>query len=223
MTIAIDGPASAGKGTIARGVAVALGYQYVDTGAMYRAVALVARERGVAWDDASALGALAVGLHFQFGWDQGLLRLAVDGVDVTRAIRVDDVGQGASAVSVHPAVRSALLEQQRRLGERGGVVVDGRDIGTVVLPDAQLKVYLDASVDERARRRHEELVRRGESVSLEAVRSALIARDRQDMEREVAPLRPADDAVRIDTTDLTIPQATERVLAMAMHRGATPA
>lgn len=223
LTIAVDGPGSSGKGTVARGVARALHYQYVDTGAMYRAVALLARRRGLSWDDGPAVAALAATLRFAFDWDGDLLRVEVDGDDLTREIRADDVGQGASRVSRHREVRQALLGLQRALGAGGGVVMDGRDIGTVVLPDADLKVFLDASVDERARRRHEELVRRGEAVHLAEVREALIARDRQDRERDVAPLRPADDAVLVDTTDLTIRQAVDTLLALVAERLTTGA
>lgn len=220
IAIAVDGPGSAGKGTVARGVARALGYQYVDTGAMYRAVALRARRAGVAFDDEPALRALAAGLEFAFPFDGDVLRVLVDGEDLTAAIRADDVGMGASLVSKLPGVRAALLDRQRDLGARGAVVMDGRDIGTVVLPGCQLKVYLDADLETRALRRHEELVRRGEAVSLADVRAALAARDRQDMERDVAPLTAAADAVSIDTTDLTIRQAIQRVLELARARGA---
>ncbi len=219
LCIAVDGPGSSGKGTAARGLARALGYQYVDTGAMYRAVALVARQRGVSWDDAPALARLAERLTFSFAWDEDLLRVIVDGRDVTREIRADDVGLGASHVSRHPEVRQALLGLQRGLGAAGGVVMDGRDIGTVVLPKADLKVFLDASADERARRRHEELLRRGEPVHFADVRSALDLRDRQDRERPVAPLVPAADAVIVDTTDLTARQVVERLLDLVHARG----
>lgn len=218
LTIAVDGPGSSGKGTVARGVARALGYQYVDTGAMYRSVALVARERGLSWSDEAAVSALASGLEFHFEWSGDVLVVVVDGVDLTTAIRADDIGRGASDVSVLPGVREALLGLQRQLGEAGGVVVDGRDIGTVVLPDADLKVFLDAALDERARRRHEELVRRGGTSSLAEVRAALELRDRQDRERAIAPLRQAPDAVHIDTTHMTIPAAVEAVLALARRR-----
>lgn len=218
LTIAVDGPASSGKGTVARGVARALGYQYVDTGAMYRAVALFARRRGIAWDDEAALARLARELRFRFHWDGEVLRVEVDGEDVTSAIREDAIGNGASDVSALPAVRAALLEQQRALGARGGVVMDGRDIGTVVLPDADLKIFLDAGLDERARRRHEELLRRGEVVHYVDVRDAIADRDRRDREREVAPLRQAPDAVYVDSTDLTIRQAVDLLLALARER-----
>ncbi len=220
LTIAIDGPGSSGKGTIARGVARTLGYQYVDTGAMYRSVALVAQQRGVDWADADACAEVALSLSFRFEWDGDVLRILVDGQDVTRAIRVDEVSTGASNVSKHPQVRAALLDLQRELGAAGGVVMDGRDIGTVVLPDADLKVYLDADVQERARRRHEELLRRGETQRYSEVLDTLAARDKQDMERETAPLKPAHDAVHIDSTSLTIRAAIDAVLSLASQRGA---
>ncbi len=214
IAIAIDGPGSAGKGTVAKGVARRLGYQYVDTGAMYRAVALVADRRGVSLDDEAALTALASGLSFRFGWDGDVLRVFVDEEDVTSAIRTEDAGQGASRVSAHPGVRGALLDLQRQLAAAGGVVMDGRDIGTVVLPDARVKVFLDADVSERARRRHDELVRRGEVVAFHDVLSDLEQRDARDRDRAAAPLRPADDAVIIDSTDMTIRQVVDRVLAL---------
>jgi CMP/dCMP kinase len=214
LTIAVDGPGGSGKGTVARGAARALGYQYVDTGAMYRVVALFARRRGVDWDDAEGVADVARGLRFGFQWDEDVLRVVVDGEDVTREIRADEIGQGASRVSRHAAVRDALIGLQRALGAGGSVVMDGRDIGTVVLPDADIKIYLDASLEERARRRHEELLRQGGVAHLAEVRDALAARDRQDRERAVAPLRPAEDAVILDTTDLTIRHAVDALLAL---------
>jgi len=220
LTIAIDGPASSGKGTVARGVARRLGYGYVDTGAMYRSVAWAARERGVAWQDAAALGTLAASLRFRFAWEGDILRVFVDGQDVTSVIRQDELGLGASEVSRHPEVRTALLGRQRELGAEGGVVMDGRDIGTVVLPNAGLKIYLDAALDVRALRRHEELLRRGEAVSYETVRAAMMARDRQDMGRAVAPLKPADDAVIVDSSHKSALDVIEEVLVIAAERGA---
>lgn len=220
LTIAMDGPGSAGKGTVARGVARELGYQYIDTGAMYRSVALMAERRGVDWEDVDGLATLARGLEFRFAFEGDVLRVVVDGVDITRAIRTDDISMAASTVSKHAPVRSALLQLQRDLGAAGGVVMDGRDIGTVVLPEAELKVYLDASLEVRARRRHEELIRRGDDVAYQEVRDALDRRDHADMERETAPLRAADDAVTLDTTDLTIRKATLAVLDLARERGA---
>lgn len=220
ITIAIDGPASSGKGTVARGVARELGYRYVDTGAMYRAVALDAVHQGIPWEDAEEMGAVAEGIPVDFTWEDGVQHVLLDGEDVTRAIRDDSIGTGASMVSKHPAVRDALLQRQRDLAGDGGVVMDGRDIGTVVLPGAELKVYLTAAVEERARRRHEELLRRGESYSFDDVLTTLVARDRQDSERDVAPLKPADDALEVDTTDLSISRAIDEVLALARERGA---
>jgi len=214
LRIAVDGPGSSGKGTVARAVARELGYAYVDTGAMYRAVALFALRREVDWDDGDALASLASSLRFEFQWDGDVLRVFVDGGEVTRDLRRDAMSTGASRVSRYAAVRQALLELQRELAAQGGVVMDGRDIGTVVLPDAELKVYLDADLDVRARRRHEELVRRGEGVPFARVKEALAARDKRDAERDVAPLRAADDAIRIDTTQLTIPAAVDAVLAL---------
>jgi len=214
IAIAIDGPGSAGKGTVAKGVARKLGYQYVDTGAMYRAVALLAERRGVSLDSEPDLTELAASLDFSFGWDGDVLRVLVDGQDITRDIRTEAAGQGASRVSALPGVRQALLDLQRRLARVGGVVMDGRDIGTVVLPSAQVKVFLDASLEERARRRHEELLRRGEVIAYSDVLRDLEERDSRDRDRETAPLRPADDAVIIDSTDLSIRQVVDRVLAL---------
>lgn len=220
IAIAIDGPASSGKGTIARSIASQLDYRYVDTGAMYRAVALSAVRAGIPWEVEDEVAAIAEDLPIDFGWEDGVLRVYLDGEDVTRAIRDDSIGTGASTVSKHPDVRAALLQRQRDLADGGGVVMDGRDIGTVVLPGAELKIYLDADVDERARRRHDEYLRRGETYTFEEVRSALHARDRQDTERAVAPLKRADDAVVVDSTDLSIRQVVAEVLAMARARGA---
>ncbi|MBW1879490.1 MAG: (d)CMP kinase [Deltaproteobacteria bacterium] len=220
LIIAVDGPASSGKGTVARTVALLLGYQYIDTGAMYRAVALVARERGISWDAEDAVAEVAAGLHFAFSFDGELLQVLVDGRDVTADIRQEHIGQGASDVSRHPTVRRALLGLQRALARRGGVVMDGRDIGTVVLPDADLKVYLDAKVEERAQRRHAELSAKGEVVGFGEVLEALRARDKQDMERPVAPLCQAEDAVFLDSTHLTIEEGVDAVLELAKARGA---
>ncbi len=215
IAIAVDGPASSGKGTVARGVARALGYAYVDTGSMYRSVALCAQERGVDWADAHAVAAVASSLRFDFAWDGDALRVRVDGRDVTSEIRTGEIGLGASEVSAHPPVRAVLLGLQRSMGAEGGVVMDGRDIGTVVLPEAELKVYLDASLEERARRRWAELVARGEPTERAQVERDLAERDRQDQEREVAPLCVAEDAVVVDTTAMSIGEAIDAVLTLA--------
>ncbi len=205
---------------MARSVACTLGFAYVDTGAMYRSVALAARRQGVSWDDEAGLALVAARLVFDFRWAGGELKIGVNGEDWSAAIRTEEVGQGASAVARHPLVRAALLGLQRQLAERTSVVMDGRDIGTVVLPDAQLKVYLDASLSERARRRHAELVERGVESALDAVHEELRVRDDRDMSRATAPLKAADDAVRLDTTGLTPEAAAGRVVELARQRGA---
>lgn len=215
LSIAVDGPASSGKGTVAQGVASVLGFGWVDTGAMYRSVAYIAKRHGIGWDDADALGRLAQSLHIRFEADENGQAVWVDGVNVTAQIRTAEMGVGASAVSIHPSVRSALLIEQQRMGREGRVVMDGRDIGTVVLPDADLKIFLTASLEERARRRHQELVANGSTETYNEILSAIAARDDQDTRREHAPLRAADDAVWIDTTSLNIADTTQRVLDLA--------
>ncbi len=218
INIAVDGPGSAGKGTVARGVARKLGFQYIDTGAMYRSVALFCRRKGVAWNNEEAVADIARNLSFFFGWDGDVLRIVVNGEDVTHEIRTNGIGRGASDVSALPAVRAALLELQRSLGEQGGVVMDGRDIGTVVLPDAELKIYLDANLSIRARRRHDEQLRRGDPVPYEQVKAGLEFRDTQDQQRAVAPLKQADDAVYVDTSDMSIGAAVRHIMELARAR-----
>ncbi len=215
--IAIDGPAGAGKSTAARMLAERLGYVLIDTGALYRGVALVAKERGVDWSDADGVGEVARSVALRFGPAVGSGRppLFVDGVDRSADIRHEDISQGASRVSAHPEVREALLGVQRELGARGGVVMEGRDIGTVVFPDAEVKVFLTASADARARRRTEELLARGLHSSIDAVRREIEERDQRDSERDVAPLRQADDAIRLDTSDLGLDEVVDRLVAIA--------
>jgi cytidylate kinase len=209
IVVAIDGPAGAGKSTASRALAQRLGYGYVDTGAMYRAVGVLAAERGVALDDDAALGGLVAGLSFELR--EGGTALAVDGRDVSAAIRRADAGELASRVSTRPVVRERLVALQRALGEAGGVVMEGRDIGTVVFPDAPVKLYLTAAPAERARRRAAELRARGEEVDEAALAEELGARDRRDSGREHAPLRPASDAQLIDTTHLGLDEVVERM------------
>lgn len=220
IRIAIDGPAASGKGTLARAVARALGYRYLDTGAMYRALALVASRQGLDMGDEARLAALARRLDLDFDWDGEAARVRVAGEDLSEAIRGSAVGAMASAVAVHPAVRAELVRRQQELARRGGVVVDGRDIGSVVLPDAELKVFLDASLEERARRRAEELRTRGQPVELEAVRRDLAARDAQDSGRATGPLTQAADAHRLDSSALSVDQVVARVLELARAAGA---
>jgi cytidylate kinase len=224
--VAIDGPAGAGKSTVARRLADALGYVLVDTGAMYRAVALVAKREGVAWTDGPALGDLARGLvaknALSFERDPGLgVRVKLmsgdsrtDGAreDISEAIRMPDIAQGASTVSAHGDVRSVLLELQRLAGRGGGVVLEGRDIGTVVFPEAEVKFFLTASAEVRARRRHSELVAKGQTVTFEATLADVKQRDAQDEGRAVAPLKQADSAVLVDSTDLTFEQTVAQML-----------
>ena len=213
ITVAIDGPAGAGKSTLAKAIARELGYTLVDTGAIYRAVALVARRRGIAWDDDAGLDGVVAGLEIDFAFDGGRNRVRVHGADVTDDIRTPEISQGASLVSARPAVRAGLLELQRRLAGRGGAVLEGRDIGTVVCPDAPVKLYLDASAEERARRRHGELVAAGKSADLESVLADIRERDARDQSRDVAPLKPAADAIVLDSTSLTAEEVLRIVVA----------
>ena len=209
MVIAIDGPAGAGKSTVARGVADALGFTYLDSGAMYRSVALAALRAAVDLDDGAALGELARWLEIEL---EGR-RVRVSGEDVTEAIREPEVSAAASRVSVHPEVRSAMVEQQRRLIASGRYVAEGRDIGTVVSPDAPLKVFLTATYEERGRRRAAET---GEPVA--DVLAAIAERDDRDREREHGALRVADDAFEVDTTGRTIDDVIAGVVELARER-----
>jgi cytidylate kinase len=201
--VAIDGPAGAGKSTVSKQVADTLGFVLVDTGAMYRAVALAAQRAGVDWAVGSKVGDVAQELvraeklRLVPDATRGV-RVELDGEDVSEAIRSPEMGLGASSVSVHPEVRAALLDLQRQAGRDGGVVLEGRDIGTVVFPDAEAKFFLTARPEVRAQRRFEELVAKGQAVTLEQTLREVVARDRQDETRKVAPLRRADDAVEID-------------------------
>ena len=218
LHIALDGPASSGKGTVARLVARTLSYAYVDTGAMYRCVGLAAIRAGLSLTDGPAVGALAACLQIGFTWRGQEQRVLLDGVDVSETIRQAAIGRAASDVAVLPEVRAALLEGQRALGRAGGVVMDGRDIGTVVLPDAELKIYLDAHIETRAARRRAELAARGQPAAFEEVLAELRARDSQDSGRTTAPLRRAEDAILLDTSDLSPEEAAHRICAMARAR-----
>lgn len=210
MVIAIDGPAGAGKSSVARGLAAALGITYLDSGAMYRCVALEALRRGADLDDGAQLGPIAESVRIEL--DHG--RVLLDGADVSVAIREPQVSAAASRVSVHPRVRQAMVARQRELIAGGSYVAEGRDIGTVVSPDAPLKIFLTASDEERARRRAAE---RGEDET--EVLAAQRERDRRDREREHGALRAADDAVELDTTGFTIDQVIDRIVAVARERG----
>jgi len=219
LTIAIDGPAGAGKSTVARRVAQRLGYLYIDTGAMYRALTLAAQRRGVSPYDEDALAKLARVLTIAFAADGNGQRVLLDGEDVTDAIRAPDVTAEVSHVARHPLVREVMVEKQRELARDGGIVMDGRDIGTHVLPNADIKIYLTASIDERARRRQREMEARGYHVALETVKEEIARRDRLDSERAVAPLQKAADARLLDTTGLSVDDVVEEILAMCRTRG----
>ena len=210
MVIAIDGPAGAGKSSVARGVAAALGFTYLDSGAMYRCVALAGIERGADLDDGEAMGEVARSLEIELGRS----RVGLDARDVTAAIREPGITAAASQISVHPQVREAMVARQRELIAAGRYIAEGRDIGTVVSPDAPLKVFLTAGEEERARRR---AAQTGEDPG--AVLAAQRERDERDETREHSALRAAEDAVRIDTTGLSLEQVADRVAGLARERG----
>jgi cytidylate kinase len=219
VTIAIDGPAGAGKSTVARTVAERLGYVLVDTGAIYRSVALLARRGEVALEDDEALARIVGNLEVSFRLKEGRNRVFLAGEEVSSAIREPEISMAASAISARPVVRAGLLELQRRLAAAGdGAVLEGRDIGTVVCPQAEVKVFLGASAEERARRRHLELQASGDATPYEEVLAEMNLRDQQDSERAVAPLAPAGDAVIIDSTRMTIEEVVERVVTLARRR-----
>lgn len=214
--LAIDGPAGAGKSTVARQVAERLGFALVDTGAIYRCVALKARALGIDHSEERRLGELAASLRIAFLLAHGVNRVFLDGEDVTEAIRAPDVSRGASSVSSRPAVRDALLELQRRLAREApaGAVLEGRDIGTVVFPAADAKVFLTASPETRARRRFSELAAKGVDTTYEAVLADQVARDHEDETRAVAPLKPASDAVLVDSSGLPADVVVGRICAL---------
>lgn len=219
FVVAIDGPAGAGKSTVARGLARRLGYTFLDTGALYRSVALVAQRRGIPWDDAAGLGALASVLDVGFAHAGEATRVWADGNDVTSDIRRPEISDGASRVSALPEVRQALLGLQRRVAAHDNVVAEGRDVGTVVFPSAQAKFFLVANAETRARRRTLELAASGRPAVYAEVLAEMLARDARDSARAVAPLRRADDAVEIDTSALTPDQVMDQMQTVVRTRG----
>lgn len=217
IVVAIDGPAGAGKSTIAKLVAEKLGYAYIDTGAMYRSVAWKFLQTGKEFDE-GFISELAHTMVIEFKPEANVNRVFVDGTEVTSAIRSTEVTANVSRVAAIGAVREAMVAQQRRMGETGGVLMDGRDIGTVVFPNAQLKIFLTATVEERAMRRYKELVAKGEAVELEQLKADIASHDKQDSERAISPLRQAEDALYLDTSAMNIEQVTAKIIALVEER-----
>jgi len=213
LRIAIDGTASAGKGTIAREVARRLNISYIDTGAMYRAVALKALQKGISWEDTEKITFLARSLDFKFIWQDAILKILVDGEDISDAIRQEDIGSAASIVSAVPDVRKALVIVQKEYSQKLSLVMDGRDIGTVVIPDAELKIFVDANLEERGKRRWKEERSKGLGTSLESVLADLKERDFRDRTRSVSPLIQAEDAELLDTTSISVEEAVQQILS----------
>lgn len=212
--VAIDGPAGAGKSTLAKRVAARLGFTYIDTGAMYRAAALWAVQKNVSWDDSYRMEQLAIAANIELSPG----RIQLNGEDVTEAIRTPEVSSGASKVAVIPGVRRAMVAKQRAMGERASVVMEGRDIGTVVFPDANVKIFLDADPGERVRRRLRESQAKGESVSEGMVAAQMKERDQRDSTRADAPLAQAPDATYLDSTAMTLDEAEEAILKIVRSR-----
>ena len=217
--IAIDGPAGAGKSTIAKRVAEDLGFVYVDTGAMYRAMGLYFLRKGIPLEDEGAVSASCGEISVDIAYENGVQQVLLNGENVTALLREEAVGNTASKVSAYPAVRAALMDLQRGLAASYNVIMDGRDIGSLVLPEADCKIYLTASTRVRAVRRYKELEAKGEAVSLEKVEQKIIDRDNRDMTRETAPLIQAEDAVYLDASAMTIDQVVERIKELARERG----
>ena len=217
--IAIDGPAGAGKSTIAKLVAAKLGFIYVDTGAMYRAMALYFLENGIQPEDEAKVSAACGQIDISLRYQDGVQQVILNGEDVSGKIRTEAVGNAASVVSAYRAVRQALLALQQNLAKTSNVIMDGRDIGTCVLPEAQTKIYLTASSHVRAIRRYKELTEKGQTCNLEEIEQDIIDRDYRDMHREIAPLTQAADAVLLDSSALTIDQVVDGIITAARERG----
>lgn len=217
--IAVDGPSGVGKGTVARAVARRLGWHFLDSGSLYRILALAAQKAGIPGSDEQAVAALAPKLDIKFNLQANDKEsIIVDGEELAPRVREETTGKLASVIAVHPRVRAALLQRQRAFRQRPGLVADGRDMGTVVFPDAGLKIFLDASADERARRRLIQLRKAGIEANIAALREEIRERDVRDRSRAVSPLKPADDAVTIDTTELSIDAVLERVAKLIEAR-----
>ena len=218
FAIAVDGPAGSGKSTVAKAVAGKLGIIYVDTGAMYRTVALYCKQKNIPWEKEESVAAALAELDMKIVPEAGGQRIFLNGEDVTAAIRTAEIGKGASAVAANPKVRAYLVELQQEMAKAHSVLMDGRDIGTVVLPDAEVKVYLDAGVEERARRRVGELEAKGETPDLEEIKKMIQERDYNDMHRKHSPLKKADDAVVLDSTGMGIEEVQQAILDIVAER-----
>ena len=218
ISVAIDGPAGAGKSTISRRVAERLGFIYADTGALYRAIAVAVSEKGVGFKDEAQIGELLKKTSIELRYINAEQKVFLNGEEVGEKLRTPEISAGASAVSALPLVRQFLLELQRGIARENSVVMDGRDIGTVVLPEANIKIFLTASPEERARRRHEELAAKGSSDSYEKVLAELIERDYNDSHRAAAPLKQADDAELCDTTGNTLEQSIEQLYGLVSRK-----
>ncbi len=218
MKIAVDGPAGAGKSSIAKLVAKKMNYVYVDTGAMFRAMAYFFFQNGVDVENEALVNENCDKIDIRLQYEDGEQKILLNGEDVSSVIRQEQIGKNASVVARYGAIRTKLLELQRKIASEKDVIMDGRDIGTVVLPDAETKIYLTASSRVRAERRYKELRDRGEDCDLDAIEQDIIARDEQDMNREIAPLRQAEDAVLVDSSDLTIPQVVDAIIEIAKKK-----
>ncbi len=221
FSVAIDGPAGAGKSTLAKAAAARLGFVYVDTGAIYRTVGLAARNAGVDKTDSEGIKALLTGLQVDIRYENGVQKMYLNGGDVTGEIRSPEISAYASYVSAIPEVRAFLMEMQRRLAREHDVIMDGRDIGTVVLPEAGLKIFLTASAEKRAMRRFRELQEKNPAITFEEVLSDMTARDAKDSQRETAPLKAAEDAVLVDTSDLSLEESVELIVNMIARQRET--
>ncbi|MCD7922560.1 MAG: (d)CMP kinase [Clostridiales bacterium] len=219
FNIAIDGPAGAGKSTIAKALAGKLSFLYVDTGAMYRAMACFFLTHGIPADDESALRAACADIYISLAYADGAQRVLLNGTDISDQIRREEVGNMASATSGYPFVREKLLRLQQDLAKENDVIMDGRDIGTCVLPDAQLKIYLTASVRTRAKRRYQELEAKGQDCDLEEIEKDIEARDYRDMHREIAPLKAAADAITVDSSEMSIEEVVREIYGLARKAG----
>lgn len=218
FNIAIDGPAGAGKSTIAKTLAKELGYVYVDTGAMYRAMAYYFLKQGIERDDESGITAAVDGADVTIRYEDGAQQVLLNGENITGSLRTEQVGNMASATSIYPAVRTKLVALQQKLAKTTDVIMDGRDIGTCVLPDAQVKIYLTASVETRAARRYKELIEKGESADLEKIAADIEERDYRDMHREMSPLRQADDAILVDSSEMSIDEVVAAIREIAAKK-----